>query len=144
MAEAQSQGPRFLRDVESKATVDPNELLERLARQTEELERAKVRLEQLGGMYEALNSERRARTAAARELEKERRARQEIEQELEEERSANAELEAALRLAERQNEAVERQMNLSWTQLQTLEADFAWRSRSWWRRMLRRPPARKK
>ena len=144
MAEPQTEEPRLLRDADSKGTVDTAVLLERFAGQTAELERAKVRLEQAEGATASLKEERRARTAAVRELNKERSARHRLEKELDDERSATRELHAELAEAARHSETLERQVSLSWTQLQTLEADLAWQMRPWWRRILRRPPARRK
>jgi len=116
----------------------PSELLGRLERQAAESGRLLARVEAL---EEALQTERDARRRLAATLKRERKAAEALHaraQRAEAAEPAQAEELARLREAAA---VTAQQTQLIWMQLSEAERQLDWKSRPFWRRMLRKPPS---
>ena len=116
----------------------PSELLGRLERQAAESGRLVARVEAL---EEALQTERDARRRLAATLKRERKAAEALHaraQRAEAAEPAQAEELARLREAAA---VTAQQTQLIWMQLSEAERQLDWKSRPFWRRMLRQPPS---
>jgi len=116
----------------------PSELLGRLERQAAESGRLLARVEAL---EEALQTERDARRRLAATLKRERKAAEALHaraQRAEAAEPAQAEELARLREAAA---VTAQQTQLIWMQLSEAERQLDWKSRPFWRRMLRQPPS---
>ena len=125
-------------DTEIDTEIDPAELLMRLERQAAESGRLEARIQAL---EEALKAERGARRRLADRLKRERDAAAAIHERAE--RDA-AELSSATEELERLRHAIavdDQQVQMSWARLMEAEQQLAWKERSPWRKLLRRPPA---
>jgi hypothetical protein len=119
--------------------LDTSELLTRLEQQAAESGRLDGRVQTL---ERALKAERDARRRLGETLQRERRAAEALHERAEREAQAHA---AAAQEVERMREVVaaaEQQVQLTCTQLMQAELQLAWKERSLWRKLLRRPPAR--
>jgi len=116
----------------------PSELLGRLERQAAESGRLVGRVEAL---EEALQTERDARRRLAATLKRERKAAEALHARAQRAEAAEA---AQAEELERLREAAAvtaQQTQLIWMQLSEAERQLDWKSRPFWRRMLRKPPS---
>jgi len=116
----------------------PSELLGRLERQAAESGRLLARVEAL---EEALQTERDARRRLAATLKRERKAAEALHARAQRAEAAEAaEAEELARLREAAAVTAQ-QTQLIWMQLSEAERQLDWKSRPFWRRMLRKPPS---
>jgi len=116
----------------------PSELLGRLERQAAESGRLLARVEAL---EEALQTERDARRRLAATLKRERKAAEALHARAQRAEAAEA---AQAEELERLREAAAvtaQQTQLIWMQLSEAERQLDWKSRPFWRRILRQPPS---
>jgi len=116
----------------------PSELLGRLERQAAESGRLLARVEAL---EEALQTERDARRRLAATLKRERKAAEGLHARAQRAEAAEA---AQAEELERLREAAAvtaQQTQLIWMQLSEAERQLDWKSRPFWRRILRQPPS---
>jgi hypothetical protein len=123
-------------DVAASTEADPQDLVSRLERQAEESGRLTARIQALEA---ALEAERDARRRVATTLRRERKAAATIHERAEHHEAAHA---ATAEELARLREVVadsEQQMHGTWARLSLLEQELAWKNRSPWRKLLRRP-----
>ena len=139
MEASQGSEPRVIRlaDAPEAIEFETTDLLSRLESQGEENGRLRAHADSLERVAQA---ERESRRRLAETLKRERRAAEALN-----DRVGHAEAELAARTEEagQLQHALalsEQQKHLIWTQLGELERELAARSRSLWRKLLRRPP----
>jgi hypothetical protein len=116
---------------------DASDLLTRLERQAAESGRLEGRVQTL---ERALKSERDARRRVTEKLKQERRAAQAVHDRASRQAAEHAGAVEELERLRGAISAAEQQMQMTWARLSRAELQLAWKDRSLWRRMFRRPP----
>ena len=116
---------------------DASDLLTRLERQAAESGRLEGRVQTL---ERALRSERDARRRVTEKLKQERRAAQVVHERASRQAAEHAGAAEELERLRQAVSAAEQQMQMTWARLSQAEQLLAWKDRSLWRRMFRRPP----
>jgi chromosome segregation ATPase len=134
LAEAPPLGGGVHTDIE----VDTGELLSRLERHAAESGRLEGRVQTL---QEVLDRERDARRKLAETLKRERKAAKALHERAQRAEAANKEAAEEIEQLQQTVTNSEQQMQLMWARLVEAEGKLAWKERSLWRKLLRRPPA---
>jgi septation ring formation regulator EzrA len=133
LAEAPSYG-----GVDTEVEIDTSELLSRLERHAAESGRLEGRLQSL---EDVLEREREARRKLAETLKRERKAAKALHQRAQRAEEANKAAAEEIEQLQQTVTSSEQQLQLMWARLVEAEGKLAWKERSVWRKMLRRPPA---